>query len=141
MLDRNATADLFKHTLSRIPTLLGRLAYLSSLRDTNSGVYKHHGLAAVFGREDSKKALRDAHETVFQEWLNLSLQVRHADATEYLEGLPDAREDVLKHWKRVRVQRGFLPDSAKKSESTLFSEEFELLLQILSSPTANGGRA
>ena len=140
MLDRNATADLFKHTLSRIPTLLGRLAYLSSLRDTNSGVYKHHGLAAVFGREDSKRALREAHQRAFEEWLILPLQAKHADASEYLEGLPDAREDVLKHWKHVQVQRGFLPDSAKRGETDLFSEEFDLLLQILSSPKGKGGR-
>jgi hypothetical protein len=47
MLERSATADLFKNTLSRIPTLFGRLAYLASLRDSNSGIYRHYGLASI----------------------------------------------------------------------------------------------
>ena len=48
-LERGAAADLWRNTLSQIPTLFGRLVYLSSLRDSNSGAYEHYGLAKVFG--------------------------------------------------------------------------------------------
>ena len=63
MLERTATADLFKNTLSRIPTVFGRLAYLASLRGPDSGVYGHHGLTLMFGREESKRALARSHHT------------------------------------------------------------------------------
>src|SRR6478672_862944 len=62
MLERNALADLWKHTLSQIPSTYGRLAYLASLRDANSGVYRHHGLSAAFGREESVSAMRKSHQ-------------------------------------------------------------------------------
>ena len=55
-LERSAAEDLWRHTLSRIPTLFGRIAYLASLRDPNSGIYRHHGLSAVFGRDESSNA-------------------------------------------------------------------------------------
>jgi hypothetical protein len=79
MLERSATADLFKNTLARIPTVFGRLAYLASLRDANSGIYSHHGLAAIFGRDESRKALSQSHQAVFQEWLNLALREKKED--------------------------------------------------------------
>ncbi|MDP9115300.1 MAG: hypothetical protein M3O20_16675, partial [Acidobacteriota bacterium] len=67
MLERDALADLWKHTLSQIPTVYGRLVYLASLRDPNSGTYRHHGLSASFGREQSIYALRKSHEQTFLE--------------------------------------------------------------------------
>ena len=59
-LEHNAMADLWKNTLSQIPTAYGRLSYLASLRDPNSGIYRHHGLAAMFGRDESSRALRQS---------------------------------------------------------------------------------
>ena len=43
--ERGAAADVWRHTLSQIPYLYGRLAYLGSLRNANTGRYEHHGLA------------------------------------------------------------------------------------------------
>ncbi len=33
VLERGAASDLWRHTLSQIPTVFGRLVYLSSLRE------------------------------------------------------------------------------------------------------------
>src|SRR5690349_5120688 len=100
MLERNASADLFRHTLSKVPTVLGRLEYLASLRDPNSGTYRHHGLAAVFGRDESKRALCAAHEEAYQEWLNLSLSQKKDDALEHLESINGSKPGILQHWQR-----------------------------------------
>src|ERR1700682_6509675 len=89
MLERNALADLWKHTLSQIPTTYGRLAYLASLRDPNSGAYRHHGLSAAFGREECGKALKQSHERIFSEWLNLAFAEKSWDLRNYLQGLDD----------------------------------------------------
>ena len=48
-LDRNAASDLWRNTLSQIPSVFGRLVYLASLRNANNGRYEHHGLALVLG--------------------------------------------------------------------------------------------
>jgi hypothetical protein len=129
MLERSAIADLSKNTLSRIPTLFGRLTYLASLRDLNSGAYRHHGLASIFGREESRKALGQSHEAVFQEWLNLPLAEKRQDLSEYLNALEDERVIVLDHWTRIRGYRSYIPVSARESERELFFGEFEVLLE------------
>jgi hypothetical protein len=139
MLERSATADLFKNTLARIPTVFGRLEYLASLRDPTSGVYKHHGLAAIFGREESRKALSQSHQVVFQEWLNLRLADKKEDLLEYLKGLDEPLSVVLAYWTRIPTYRGYMPASARPSERELFRMEFEVLLETFncSDPTGS----
>jgi hypothetical protein len=131
MLERSALADLFKNTLTKIPTVFGQLGYLSSLRDPDSGIYRHHGLTAIFGREESRKALATSHQRVFQQWLNLSLAEKRADLIEYLDSLTDPRDTVLKHWAHNQTYRGYIPSSTRKSEEELFFEEFVVLLEAL----------
>src|SRR5437588_12662109 len=78
-LERGAAADLWRNTLSQIPTLFGRLVYLSSLRDTNSGVYEHYGLAQVFGAKDADRTLKHSHAQAFAASLNLNLEQQTSD--------------------------------------------------------------
>lgn len=131
MLERSATADLFKNTLSRIPTLFGRIEYLALLRDANSGAYRHHGLASIFGREESRRALFQSHETVFADWLRLSLAEKREDLSEYLNRLEDPLPVVLDHWVSVRAYRSYMPASAPESERELFCAELDVLLETL----------
>jgi hypothetical protein len=130
-LERSASDDLWKNTLSRIPTRYGRLSYLASLRDGNSGMYRHHGLSTLFGREESTRALRESHQTVFLEWLNLPLAEKQAELLRYLEDLEDSSKVVLDHLISARAYRALLPAAARQMEVELFSRDLEALLQIL----------
>ena len=130
-LERSAVADLFRQTLSKIPTVFGQLGYLASLRDTDTGIYRHHGLAARFGREGSRDALFECHRRVFHQWLNLSLEEKKNDLDQYLADLTEAPSLVLRHWAETPVQQLFPPATARRSERTLFLEEFRVLLQLL----------
>jgi hypothetical protein len=134
MLERSATADLFKNTLSRIPTLFGRLAYLASLRDSNSGIYRHHGLASIFGREESRRALSQSHQAVFQEWLKLPLAEKKEDLSAYFQDLEDPLPIVLDNWTTMRAPRSYMPASARESERELFCTEFDVLLEVFKCP-------
>lgn len=131
MLERSARADVFKNTLSRIPTVFGRLAYLASLRDPDSGVYRHHGLSAIFGRDESRKALAENHQQVFQQWLNLPLAGKMGELEDYMGSLEDPRPIVLDHWSRVGAYRSYVPAFARESDRDLFLEEVQLLLEVL----------
>ena len=131
MLAGSASADLFKNTLSRIPTVFGRLAYLASLRDPNSGVYHHHGLGALFGRDESRRALGEAHAHIFQQWLILPLSAKHEDLVKYLASLDDTRAAVLEYWTKTGISRGYLPRSVQEADEQLFFSEFAVLLETL----------
>lgn len=54
-------AENFKQrTLSAVPTLLERLAYICSLQTTD-GQYRHWGLTRTFGSRPAQEAIRSAH--------------------------------------------------------------------------------
>ncbi|HTB11032.1 MAG TPA: hypothetical protein VK752_05660 [Bryobacteraceae bacterium] len=129
-LERSALADLCKHTLSRIPTVSGRLIYLATLRDLNSGTYRHHGLISSFGRDEAVRALRESHQATFQAWLNLSLAEKNSDLRDYLMALDEPEDEVIEHWLRSGVYRTYVPTSAIKAETDLFCRDLETLLEL-----------
>jgi len=147
VLERSAIGDLWKHTLSRIPALYGRLTYLASLRDPNSGAYRHHGLSAVFGRDESGKALRESHEQAFVEWLKMSLAEKHEDLRRHLalledpQGMAVDQAVVVEHWLRTGIYRTMAPSAARPVEAELFSRDLEALLETLRLSTRPGESA
>lgn len=130
-LERSAAGDLWKHTLSIIPTMYGRLAYLASLRDQNSGIYRHHGLAAMFGRDESNKALRESHEQVFEEWISLSMREKKQDLAQHFAGLEDPVNVVVDYLLTSRTYRAQAPASSRQMEQELFCTDLEALLETI----------
>lgn len=130
-LDGSAVADLFRNTLSKIPSVFGKLSYLSGLRDANTGIYRHHGLASIFGRDESKRALSESHHKVFRQWLNLPLEQKKNDLDLYLDSLVDSRASVLSYWSKTPIHQTFIPSSALRREKALYQEEFQILLRLL----------
>lgn len=130
-LDRGAAADLWRRTLSQIPTLFGRLVYLSALRDSNTGRYDHFGLSQSFGEIESDRVLRESHEQVFSEWLYLTLEMQQADLDLYLSGLDGDHATVLETWIRLAPYRYLPPSSAREVEKRLYIADLEALLSVL----------
>lgn len=130
-LERSAASDLWRNTLSQIPTVFGRLIYLSSLRGSDTGAYEHHGLALIFGEQESDSALRRSHEDAFAEWLSFSLEQQKADLDLYLAALTARRRAVIETWLRLTPYRNLIPVSGRTAERDLFLLDFEALLEIL----------
>ena len=130
-LNRNATADLWRNTLSQIPSVFGRLVYLASLRDPNTARYQHHGLALVFGEDEARKALRKSHEQVFAEWLSFNLEQQQADLRLHLFDLPEDKRTVLETWQKLEPYKSLLPKSAKSVEKKLYLADLTVLLALL----------
>ncbi len=130
-LERGAAVDLWRRTLSQIPTRFGRLVYLCSLRDPNTGRYEHHGLAQYFSPEEADRALRESHEQTFRDWLCLNLEQQKADLEEYLSGLSAAPGQVLGAWMRLSPYRSLAPSSARDMERDLYLADLEAILALL----------
>jgi hypothetical protein len=130
-LPKGAPADLWRHTLSQIPSLFGRLIYLSSLRNANTGRYEHHGLAQIFGEDEAHAALMKSHNDTFLEWLNSPLEGQKADLDLYLAALTPDRAAIVETWLRVAPYRNLVPLTARHSERRLFAVDFEMLLELL----------
>jgi hypothetical protein len=129
--DRSAAGDLWRNTISQIPTVFGRLVYLASLRNANTGRYEHHGLALVFGEEEANKALKSSHSAVFSEWLTFNLEQQKADLDLYLAGLYEDKRVILDTWLRLAPYRNLLPASVRGAERRLYLADLTALLEIL----------
>ena len=130
-LERGAAADLWRNTLSQIPTVFGRLTYLSSLRDTNTGSYEHFGLAQVFGTKEADRTLRHSHTQVFGEWLNLNLEQQKGDLEEYLSGLEEDVDALVASWIRQAPYRNLIPARAREVEKQLYLSDLEIVMELL----------
>lgn len=130
-LDRSAASDLWRNTLSQIPSVIGRLAYLASLRDPNSGRYEHHGLALVFGDNDANKTLKKSHTHVFREWLTFNLEQQQADLELYLSGLEEEKRTILANWLELAPYRNFIPITARPVERRLYLADIKALLKVM----------
>jgi hypothetical protein len=69
---KSALQDLKDTTLAAVSGLLGKLAYLASLR-REQGRYRHWGMSIVHGPESSERALKAAHAEVVTDVLRTPL--------------------------------------------------------------------
>lgn len=131
ILDHGILPDLWRNTLSQIPSVFGRLVYLSSLRNLNSGRYEHHGLSQVFGEEESSKALKKSHAQAFAEWLSFNIEQQKADLDLYLAAIAEDKKTVLETWMRLTPYANLVPNSVKGVEKRLYLADLEAILKLL----------
>ena len=129
--DRSPASDLWRHTLSQIPTTFGRLVFLSTLRDPNTGVYAHFGFAQRVGEEAAGIALRQSHCQCFSEWLGFSLEEQKADLDLYLSGIDSDKKTILETWTRTKPYQNLIPATAREVERKLYNSDLETLLDLL----------
>ena len=123
--------DLWRRTLAQIPTLFGKIVYLSGLRDANSGDYVHFGLSQRYSTEEANRILRESHERAFGEWLNSPLEQQRDDLEEYLRTLEDDRETILRTWLTLAPYNNLIPINTREAERLLYISDLELILDVL----------
>ena len=98
-------------TLAHIPSSYGKLVYLASLRNPNStGRYEHFGLAEHPNNADANRALRRSHESIFQEWVNYSLEQKKTDLELYICTIEQVeRTELLDAWLRLTPYKNWFP--------------------------------
>ena len=127
-MDRSAIADLWRVTLSQIPAEFGRLVYLASLRNPNTGRYSHAGLASRCGELLADEAMRQSHERVLRQWLCLSLEEQRGDCELYWSSLLEPRATLLEMWIRTEPYNAWLPAAASPAERRNFDFHMKTML-------------
>jgi hypothetical protein len=113
---------MWRNLLRQIPTVFGRLVFLSSLRDPETGRYVHAGLSRMLGTEEAERTLCRSHHQVFSQWIASSLEEQKNDLDEYLRSEKDA--DLFHRY------RDLPPASARDVERQLYLTDLETLLEL-----------
>lgn len=129
--DRSPASDLWRRTLTQIPSTFGRLVYLCSLRDLNTGRYLHFGLAQRYDDAGAEAALRTSHIEAFEEWLAFTLEEKKADVDLYLSALDGDRQAIIGTWHLLKPYTNVLPATAAEAQRELFLKDFETMLALL----------
>ncbi len=132
---KSALQDIKETTLSAVSGLLGKLAYLASLRQGH-GRYQHWGMETVHGAESAERAIRQAHAEVVAKVLRTPLATLEEDlkTSSINSGIEavDYVEEMRGHFNDL------LPDGR---QNTPASNHLNSVLLALSSLERNRGRA
>jgi hypothetical protein len=134
-----AVAESWQRTLSGIPTLIGRIIYLSSLRNVHTGTYEHFGLSQRIGETEVDRILRRSHMNVFQDWLCCGLERQKEELESYFSELSsdnspekggDQRE-IIANWLTMEPWNNWVPGESRDVERKLFSADLAVVLELL----------
>jgi hypothetical protein len=128
---QEAYDDLVNRTLSRISCDLGRLIYLASTREYNTGNYYHEGLASRFDPEAARKALEIAHRQNFYRVSLFSLEDLVSELETYLRSTRENPQECLRAWLKLEPYRVAVPTDVNVTVARLFASNLRLALAIL----------
>jgi hypothetical protein len=123
--------DLLHRTLSRIPCDLGRLTYLASTRDYNSGTYHHEGLSARHPADDAREALQAAHRDVFYLLATSTLEELVGQLETYVLGSRETPDELVRTWQELEPYRIAIPMHADPTMVQLFLSNIRIALEVL----------
>ena len=128
---RSAYDDLLNRTLAKIPGEFGRLIYLASTRDYNSGNYHHEGLSARFTPEDASAALAAAHREVFARLASLSLEEVVHELDAYIRSSHEQCDELLHAWLELEPYRVAIPMEVDPIMARLLVSNIKIGLEVL----------
>lgn len=122
----------WQRELFLVDTAYGRLVYLAGLINPNTGFYEHCSSKSLDRTDGVHKALKQAHEQFFREWVSYSLQRKMADVQSYIASLGAInREQLLDAWLRLTPYKYLVPPSIQGPERQKHVSDFEAILGLL----------
>lgn len=128
---QTAVAENWRRTLDQIPTVIGRLAFMTSLRSPATGGYEHFGLAQRIGAQAADQLLRRIHAELFESWLCFGLERQKEEIEEYLSTLGSDKREILWNWLYLKPWIAWIPAESRDVERILFDTDISAALELL----------
>ena len=133
-----AGEDLRRRTLFHAPRALDRLIYLASMRDYNTGLYHHEGLASRYSAEATCEALADSHREAFRELLASPLENLVEELETYMISSRTEPADFIRTWRGLEPYRVAVPVGVDSLSVELLFSNLKIALAILEHQHARG---
>lgn len=126
-----ASEDFRRRTLFHAPRALDRLIYLASMRDYNTGLYHHEGLAARYSVEAACEALADCHREAFRELLASTLEDLVEELETYMISSRTEPADFVRTWQGLEPYRVAVPVGIDSLSVEFLFSNLKIALAIL----------
>ena len=136
-LSRAVIEDFSSHSLAAIPTDFGRLCYVSSLKNAESGLYEHDGLKTLHSENAVQAGLSHCHQELFSRILETTLKEQERDLRECLGSAGDTYGEVVECWRETRYFKEMCPEGLPDYLRDLFCSNMGALLAIFSLNKSN----
>jgi hypothetical protein len=123
--------ESWRRTVANIDTFVGRLAYLASLRNLNTGTYEHFGLSQRIGAPEVDRLIRQNHLEIFRQWLGFNLKRQRQELDAYFSGLEGDSREILSNWLALEPYAAWIPADSRDVERDLFFSDLKILLEII----------
>src|SRR5258708_20261452 len=128
-----ARQDLRLRTLDPIGYDFGRLIYLSSLRDFNTGEYYHQGLAHSFSEQAASAALAGCHEEVFYRLALSPLESVLGQVDRFIRPSRSDLEKTVNAWETLEAYRVMIPSVCDRLVAEVFRSNVKGAIEGLKS--------
>jgi len=129
---RAVVEDFSSKSLSAVPTFYGRLSYVSSLRNSDSGRYEHDGLVSLYPENAVQEGLTQCHEELFCRILETSLREQELDLGKCLGAVGEEPSDLLESLRDDHNCQELCPDGLPAYLRELFCSNLKVLQSVIS---------
>ncbi|MBV8553011.1 MAG: hypothetical protein JOY54_17080 [Acidobacteriaceae bacterium] len=125
--------ELWMRDLAQIQTAYGRLVYLASLRNPDTGRYEHYALSSSSSNSVAvSHAIKRMHETIFKDWVSFPLERKKADLELYIASIDQVdRAELIDAWLRLTPYKNLVPGAIQGPERQKHVSDFEAILGLL----------
>jgi len=106
--------------LSSLPNALSRLIYLASIRDYNSGTYRHQILSRKYGEASVHCFFEACHQQIFSRLLTSPVEQYVEEIEVYLRYTRAERRSFIETWNSLQAYRAAVPLKAPKRACEVF---------------------
>lgn len=124
-------SDVEARTLDGIVSEFGRLIWLASTRDYNTGEYQHDGLAAGFSQEVGAAALAQCHLEAFKQLSAHSLRELVEQLELYVNSTGAEASELIEAWQKLEPYRVAIPSQYEPLAAQMFFANVRTALTVL----------